>query len=100
MSRYSELFSTPTRPRYSRVQKILRRAWRRREQVFRVFAGGGEEVVRVRRPEHRLAVGTLQKFLDEYRKAHKEIGVDYIHGEAGCSRSPEGRGRWDSFMRE
>ena len=52
------------------------------EQVFRVFAGGGEEVVRVGRPEHRLAVGTLQKFLDEYRKAHKEIGVDYIHGEA------------------
>ena len=50
--------------------------------VFRVLAGGKEEIVTVRRPEHQLAVGTLQRFLDEYQKAHKEAEVDYIHGEA------------------
>ena len=58
------------------------------EQVFRVFAGGGEEVVRVGRPEHRLAVGTLQKFLDGTGRRLK-IGVDYIRrGELSLTRRP------------
>jgi hypothetical protein len=51
-------------------------------QELRILAGGEEEIVKVGTPEHRLAVGTLQKFLDEYQKAHKEVTVDYIHGEA------------------
>ena len=29
---------------------------------------------------HSLTVGTLQKFLDEYVKAHKNCEIDYIHG--------------------
>ena len=29
---------------------------------------------------HSLTVGTLQKFLDEYIKSHKECEIDYIHG--------------------
>ena len=28
-----------------------------------------------------LTVGTLQRFLDDYKKAHPEIEIDYIHGE-------------------
>jgi len=51
-------------------------------QEFRILAGGEEVIVKVEKPEHQLAVGTLQKFLDEYQKEHKEISVDYIHGEA------------------
>lgn len=51
-------------------------------QELRILADGEEEIVKVGTPEHRLAVGTLQKFLDEYQKAHKEVTVDYIHGEA------------------
>ena len=29
----------------------------------------------------RLTVGTLQSFLDEYKKSHRNIEIDYIHGE-------------------
>jgi uncharacterized protein (DUF1015 family) len=51
-------------------------------QVFRALVGGKEVTVRVKKPEHQLAVGTLQRFLDEYQRAHKGAEVDYIHGEA------------------
>ncbi len=33
-------------------------------------------------PVQQLAVGTLQAFLGDYAKAHPEVEVDYIHGEA------------------
>lgn len=33
------------------------------------------------KPTAKLAVGTLQSFLDEYVKIHNEVQIDYIHGE-------------------
>ena len=32
------------------------------------------------KPTAKLAVGTLQTFLDEYAKNHPEVEIDYIHG--------------------
>ena len=69
-------------------------------QVFRVLAGGKEEIVTVRRPEHQLAVGTLQRFLDEYQKAHKEAEIDYYTARQRFYRSTQGRRQSGSFMRE
>lgn len=37
-------------------------------------------------PTAKLAVGTLQAFLDEYVKEHKNAEVDYIHGEASLKK--------------
>lgn len=34
------------------------------------------------KPTAKLAVGTLQAFLDDYIKEHEDVEVDYIHGEA------------------
>lgn len=33
------------------------------------------------KPTVKLAVGTLQSFLDEYVKTHNKVQIDYIHGE-------------------
>ena len=38
------------------------------------------------KPTAKLAVGTLQTFLDEYVKNHKEAEVDYIHGEESLKK--------------
>ena len=46
-------------------------------------------------PAAQLAVGTLQGFLDDWMKAHKGVGVDYIHGEdvvEELSRRPDAVG--------
>lgn len=37
--------------------------------------------ISVAKPIQQLAVGTLQSFLDEYKKCHDEIEIDYIHDE-------------------
>ena len=45
------------------------------------FGGNIEEII-VPSPEAQLTVGTLQAFLDEYKKSHPDAEVDYIHGES------------------
>ena len=42
---------------------------------------GGEGTMTVPQPECQLAVGTLQRFLDDYLETHPEARIDYIHGE-------------------
>lgn len=37
-------------------------------------------------PTAKLAVGTLQAFLDEYIKAHPAVEIDYIHGEESLKK--------------
>ena len=37
-------------------------------------------------PTAKLAVGTLQAFLDDYIKEHEDAEVDYIHGEASLKK--------------
>ena len=37
-------------------------------------------------PTAKLAVGTLQAFLDDYIKEHNEAGIDYIHGEESLKK--------------
>ena len=51
------------------------------DQQITVLYGGREAAVVIHRPESALAVGTLQKFLDDYIRRHKEAEIDYIHGE-------------------
>ena len=46
-----------------------------------VITKDGEEEIVVNKPVSQLTVGTVQSFLDEYVKTHKDITVDYIHGE-------------------
>jgi hypothetical protein len=38
-------------------------------------------IVKVAKPRHNLAVGTLQEFLDRWLKDHPEVEIDYVHGE-------------------
>ena len=49
-------------------------------QSFEVVAGGKREQLFVENPSSQLAVGTLQKFIDEYLNRFGGE-VDYIHGE-------------------
>ena len=50
-------------------------------QKIEIIIGNCKETVVVESPESRLAVGTLQKFLDQYVKQDTQCEVDYIHGE-------------------
>lgn len=56
------------------------------EQTVTVLIGQAEYVLRVPHPEHQLAVGTLQHFLDGYLKRCPEAQLDYIHGEDSLRR--------------
>lgn len=49
-------------------------------QRFEVIIGEETQTVSVRATS-KLAVGTLQTFLDDYLKRHSEAKIDYIHGE-------------------
>ncbi len=42
----------------------------------------GYGIITVQSPQHQLAVGTLQSFLDSYLKSHNSAEIDYIHGES------------------
>lgn len=50
------------------------------EQKFTCIYGDKMQEIGVN-PTAKLAVGTLQTFLDEYIKNHPEAEIDYIHGE-------------------
>ncbi len=50
------------------------------QKVIAVTKEGDEEII-FEKPMAQLTVGTLQSFLDEYIKDHKEAEIDYIHGE-------------------
>ncbi|MBQ2933054.1 MAG: DUF1015 domain-containing protein [Clostridia bacterium] len=50
------------------------------EQKFTCVYGDKVQEIGVK-PTAKLAVGTLQTFLDEYIKNHPEAEIDYIHGE-------------------
>lgn len=60
------------------------------EQTVTVLYQGNETDVTICNPEAALAVGTLQRFLDDYLSRHQEAEIDYIHGEETvrslCSR--------------
>lgn len=49
-------------------------------QYFTIVSSNGEKKVGIK-PNAKLPVGTLQTYLDEYLSSHKEISIDYIHGE-------------------
>lgn len=54
-------------------------------QKFTCVYGQTEVEVSVN-PTAKLAVGTLQTFLDEYVKNHSEAEIDYIHGEESLKK--------------
>lgn len=49
-------------------------------QKFTCVYGDKTQEISVK-PTAKLAVGTLQKFLDEYIEKHTDVEIDYIHGE-------------------
>lgn len=49
-------------------------------QDFECITKNGSEFVTVKATA-KLPVGTLQVFIDEYLKEHKDVKIDYIHGE-------------------
>lgn len=49
-------------------------------QRFTCVYGNTEREISVR-PASKLAVGTLQAYLDDYLKAHTGVKIDYIHGD-------------------
>jgi hypothetical protein len=51
------------------------------DQAVAVTYCGRERTAVISNPEASLAVGTLQKFLDEYLRRHNEAEIDYIHGD-------------------
>lgn len=50
-------------------------------QALEIVFGGQSHQVHLARPAHQLAVGTLQKFLDEIMKESDKAELDYIHEE-------------------
>lgn len=53
-------------------------------QSIRAIYGDREETIEIPTPEHQLAVGSLQRFLDGYLADHPGAVVDYIHGVQEC----------------
>lgn len=51
------------------------------QKIKIVVCGNNDEEITVPHPEAQLAVGTLQAFLDEYKKSRPDAEIDYIHGE-------------------
>lgn len=50
-------------------------------QSVTLVYGDTQKTLGIDNPPHTLAVGTVQLFLDEYVKTHKEAEIDYIHGK-------------------
>ena len=61
-------------------------------QSVTIVTGEGEELLEISAPEQQLTVGTLQRFLDGYLKAHLGVEVDYIHGEDSLRNLSRGEG--------
>ena len=58
--------------------------WRNEDHAAHFFVSltrGGACAIAVRRPPHRLEVGTLQAFLDDQAAKNPELRIDYIHGD-------------------
>lgn len=51
------------------------------DHAVTIVREGKETPVFIHRPDASLAVGTLQKFLDDYLSRHQEAEIDYIHGD-------------------
>ena len=54
-------------------------------QEFTYYCGGQTGALRLK-PTAKLPVGTLQAFLDGYRKAHPAAEIDYIHGKEAVKK--------------
>ena len=55
------------------------------EQLFTCVYGDKVSSLKVNALS-KLAVGTLQKFLDQYAESHPDIEIDYIHGEESLAK--------------
>jgi len=58
-------------------------------QVINFVSNQGNGLIKIKKPVHNLAVGTLQAFIDDYIARHQGVEVDYIHGtnavvDLGC----------------
>ena len=51
------------------------------DHVITVVHDGKESAAYIHQPDSALAVGTLQKYLDDYLGRHREAEIDYIHGD-------------------
>lgn len=66
-------------------------------QLIPVRTAVGWELLRIERPPHTLAVGSLQGFLDEYLRQHAG-SLDYVHGEDAVVKLAQAPGRAGFFL--
>ncbi|MBQ9156744.1 MAG: DUF1015 domain-containing protein [Eubacterium sp.] len=66
-----------------RMHRDIRENKPEHEQYISVVIHGQEEQLMITKPSSKLAVGSLQHFLDSYIKEHEreDIKLDYIHGK-------------------
>ncbi len=58
-------------------------------QSVKCFFGNKEKEISLGNGTHTLTVGTLQKFLDDYKHSNPDMEIDYIHGVASITRLAE-----------
>ena len=56
------------------------------QKVTVMLPNGTQKTVNIAKPESQLTVGSVQNFLDDYKKSHDGIIVDYIHGEDSLAK--------------
>jgi len=67
------------------------------EHVIGFHSGINQGYLKVSEPQHQLAAGTLQNFLDDYLASHEDAKIDYIHGEETARKLVE-KGDAISFL--
>ena len=76
---YRVLFNVDKNELITAMKDYLTECEKSEGHTFEVVADGKSELISFK-PISKLPVGTLQIFLDDYLKNHKEVEIDYIHG--------------------
>ena len=56
------------------------------QKVTVLLPDGSQKVVKIAKPESQLTVGSVQNFLDDYKKSNDNVVIDYIHGEDSLAK--------------
>ena len=56
------------------------------QKVTVMLPNGTQKTVNIAKPESQLTVGSVQNFLDDYKKSKDGVVIDYIHGEDSLTK--------------
>jgi hypothetical protein len=65
---------------------------------FAFVAENRAGTITFRKPKARLAVATIQEYIDAYRKGHPDVGIDYIHGTASTEALGRRKGNLGLYL--